>query len=223
METGILKGMITVIRTEEKRRANLRREDEASLLTKEDGSFAYDQWLFTDAPFVNELCLMLLVSLSHQVERELVSLAARAADDGKEIGGQNYDQEVRKLRKGKGWDWGTMKARLTLKSCEGYTSMEALRHLANSYKHDPSMQPDAELLDVLKLETGVSYLPLPESDSLREGLAVIIGLGKGAAYCDIAEAFVDVASGFLVDVQSRTKLSRVKRDPTSFDPNHAAR
>jgi len=82
METGILKEVIAVIRAEQQRRA--------SLLTDEDPNFAYDHWLFKDEPFVNELCLMLLVTLRHHVERELVRLAARAADEGEEISGQQY-------------------------------------------------------------------------------------------------------------------------------------
>ena len=202
METRIFKEMISVIRAEQQRRA--------SLLTDEDPNFAYDQWLFTDAPFVNELCLMLLVTLRHQVERELVGLAARAADDGKEINGQQYQEKVEQLRKRHGWDWTEINNRLRPESCKGYASMKALRLIANLYKHDPSKEPDEDLLQLFKLETGVNYDPLPESDALRKGLANFIGLGKDADYCDIAEMFVDIASDFLSKVRSRTKLSKVK-------------
>jgi hypothetical protein len=216
METRILKDIIAVIRAEQQRRA--------SLLTDEEPDFAHDQWLFTDAPFVNELCLMLLVTLRHQVERDLVGLAARAADGGKEISGQHYQEKVREeraqLRK---QGWRPINARLNLEACERYNSIEALGYLANSYKHDPSMEPDEKLLKLLKLETGVNYAPLPESHSLQEGLAAFIGLGKDAAYCDIAERFVDIASGFIAEVQSRTNVSAVKWGPTSFNPNDAAR
>ncbi len=223
VDTGILKAMIDVIRTEQRRRVNLRKENEASLAANEVGSFAYDQWLFTDAPFVNELCLTLLVTLRHEVERELVWLAARAADDGKEITRQHYEKNVQALVKGKKLDWTTITARLNLKSCDGHMGMEALRLLANSYKHDASKEPDKQLLEWLKLETGVPHLPLPESDSLREGLAAIIGLGKDADYCDIAEGFVAASSGYLAEVRSQTKVSPIKWSPTSLDPNHAGR
>jgi len=213
METDILKQMISVIRTEEQRRA--------LLLTDQDQNFAYDQWLFTDEPFVNELCMMLLVTLRHQVERELVSLAACAADDGQEISDQQYEEKVNQLRKNKGigWDWGKIKDRLKLESCEGYQHTEALRLLSNSYKHDPYMEPDKKLLELLQLKTGVNYASLPKSDALREGLAAFIALGKDATYCDIAERFVDIANDFLVTVQSRTKLSQVKRSPVSMKPS----
>ena len=207
--------MITVIRTEEERRV--------SLLTDKDPNFAYDQWVFKDEPFVNELCLMLLVALRHQIERELIGLAARAADDGKEISVKQYQEKVKQLRKGKVWDWKEIRNRLKLESCEGYASMEALRLLANSYKHGPSMEPGEDLLKWLNLETGVIYAPFPESDTLREGFAAFSGLGKGATYCDIVDRFVDIASDFLAKVQSRTTLNRVKRGAASLNPIDFAR
>ena len=217
METSILKDMIAVIRTEQLRR-------EVSL-TGEDPNFADDQRLFRDAPFVNELSLMLLVALRHQVERELVGLAARATGDGKDISGQQYEEKVRQvrgeLRKQGGWK--AMSAQLRLECWKGHTSMEVLCLLANSYKHNPSFEPDRELLEFLKLETGVPYLPLPESQVLQDRLAVFNGLGNGVNYCDIAERFVDIASDFLEDVQKHTKLSPVKWGPTSFNPEQAAR
>ena len=202
METDILRHMIAVIKAEEQRRR--------ALLEDKDPNFAYDQWLFTDAPFVNELYLILLVSLRHQVERELVGLAARAADDGKEISGQQYQKRVRELRIGKRWDWQEINNRLKPESCEGYPSMEALRLLANSYKHDPSMEPNDDLLKLLKLETGVNYAPLPESNSLQEGLAEFIGLGKDTGYCDITARFVDIATDFLDKVRDQYGVSRVR-------------
>jgi hypothetical protein len=209
MDARILKDIIAVIKTEQQRRA--------SLLTDEDPNIADDQWLFTDAPFVNELCLMLLVTLRHHVERELVRLAARA-DDGKEISGQQYRDKVRDLRdqvrSAKGWK--TISTKLKLNSCAEYTCMEALRLLSNSYKHDPFLEPDENLLQSLKLKAGVNYAPLSESDSLQEGLAVLVGLGKDAVYCDTAERFVDKASIFLADVEKRTNFSRVKREPISL-------
>lgn len=208
--------MISVIRAEQQRRD--------SLLTDEDPNFASDQWRFTDAPFVNELCLMLLVALRHQVERELVGLAARAADEGKEVSSQHYKEKVRQLRhKNSKTMWEKINDRLKLKSCNGYKPMEALRLLANSYKHDQSMEPFQGLLKLLNLEIGVNYAPLPESEALQEGLATFIGLEKHADYCDIIERFVEIASDFLVNVQSRTKLSKVKWGKVSLNPNDFAR
>ena len=78
------------------------------------------------------------------------------------------------------------------------------------------------LLELLKLETEVNYAPLPESEDLRKGLADFIGLEKNTGYCDIADKFVDITSDFLVEVQSRSKLSHVKWGPVSLHPNDFA-
>ena len=221
MNTKILKEMIAVIRIEQERRL--------SKLKEEDSNIAYDQWVFTDEPFLNELCLMLLVTLRHQIERELVRLAAQADDGCEEISRQQFQEKVKQLRKTKqkgkniGWDWMEISKRLKLKFYEKYKFIEALRLLSNSYKHDPSMEPDEKLLSLLSLETGVNYAPLPESDVLRKGFADFIGLEEDADYCDIANQFVEIASNFLVEVESQTKLSKVNWGTASLSPNDFAR
>ena len=221
VDTYILKDMISVIRTEKERRT--------SLLKAQDPNIAYDQWLFTDAPFINELCLMFLVTLRHQVERELVGLAARADAGAKEISGQQYKEKVMQLRKTNkkgeniGWKWDEINKRLKFKSCEKYKFIEALRLLSNLYKHDTSMVPDEQLLKMLNLETRVNYASLPESDALQERFADFIGLGNDVDYCDIADRFVDIASDFLAIVKSQTELSKVKWGAVSLNPNDFAR
>jgi hypothetical protein len=202
--------MIEIIRKEEQRRA--------LLLPGEDPGFARDRWLFVDEPFVNEMCLMLLVALRHQLERELVRLAARVLDGEEEISRQEYEQEIENLRKGNRWDMKKVENRLNLKACKGYKSIEALRLLANSYKHDPSMVPDKKLLAWLEIEAGIKYASLPESDSLREGLAAFIGLSKSATYCDIAERFLGVTTDFLLTIESGTKPSEVHWGHASLNP-----
>src|SRR5438874_10308351 len=91
METQMFKDMIAVIKAEQQRRG--------TVLNDADANFANDHWLFKDMPFINELCLMLMVALWHQVERELVRLAARAADGGREISGKQYQENVLEERK----------------------------------------------------------------------------------------------------------------------------
>jgi len=71
VKTYVLKQMIDVIRVEEQRRAEPRADMHPEV--------TYDQRVFTDAPFVNELCLMLLVALRHQVEREWFCLRRASA------------------------------------------------------------------------------------------------------------------------------------------------
>jgi hypothetical protein len=165
---------------------------------------------------------MLLVGLRHQVDRELLGLAARAVDDEKDISLAQYQELVQRLQS-KTRNWNAISCKLKLDSYEGYRALEPLRLLANLYKHDFDMQPNEPLLKLLNLETGVNYARLSESDSLREGLAVFIGLGRDADYCDIAERFVDIADRFLADVQNRTQLSRVRRGCLSNDPDAFAR
>lgn len=215
MKSSIFKEMIAVIRGEQRRRE--------SLLADEDPNYADDRRLFTDGPFVNELCLMVLVALRHQAERELVSLAARAADGGKEISAEQFDKRRVELKTGRAWDWKVIDSRLKLESCEEYKCMEVLRHLANSFKHDFSKEPNEKLLSLLNLETGVRYAPLPESIDLCKGLAALAGLKEDASYCDITERLVDIASHFVESVKDRIPLSRVERRPVLLNPKHFAR
>jgi hypothetical protein len=210
-ETGIFKEMIDIIRNEERRRA--------SLLTDE-ALDAHDHWSYEDEPFVNRMCLMLLVGLRHQVERGLVGLAARAAEGGREISGQQYKQNIENLRKEKGigWKWKNIEDRLSLKDHEAYKSVEVLRFLANSYKHDPSMAPDKTVLEQLGMETGIKYDSLPESSSLRAGLASAVDLDKSATYCEISDRFLRIAADFLAALENNPDLSEVRWGPVSLSP-----
>lgn len=216
MESRILKEMIAVIRTEQEHRA--------ADLTDEDPNYAYDQWLFNDGSFINAFCLMLLVALRHQVERGLIRLAARAAHAGEEITCEQHKEQVKKLQNmGNNERRMEIENRLELSSCKKYKHMDVLRRLANSFKHDPSMEPNNELLKLLNLETGVPYDTLPNSDDLRKGLADLVGLEEDADYPDIAERFVNITYEFLEGVQNRTKLSPIKRSPASLNPKNFAR
>jgi len=213
MDTRIFRNMIEVIKAEQ-----LRRQAE---LDSVDPNLQYDQWQFTDLPFVNELYLMVLLTLRHYVERELVKIAAREGHQGKEISDKDYAANVRQEREaliGKnGKDgWKKLNIRLKLKQCKGYQHMEVLRFLANSYKHDPWLEPDKKLLKQLNLNLSLPYAPLPESAALQEGLAQFVGLRKDAPYCDTVEQFVNKAAAFLEDVQKQTVLSKVKWKRISF-------
>lgn len=221
MNTQIFQEMINVIRMEQDRRS--------SALKGQDPSVTYDQWLFTDKPFLNELCLMVLVTLRHQVERQVVGFAARADKSSTEISGRQYREEVKRLQRTNkrgevvGWDWPKIWKRLDKQIYKKYRPVEALRLLSNSYKHDPSMQPDEQLLSFLSLETGVPYAPLSESEDLRKGLALLVGLNKDAGYCEIVEGFIGVANEFLAKIENEAKLSKVNWGPVSLNPTHFAR
>jgi hypothetical protein len=215
MDTKVAKDTIKVIRKEQKRRWS-------RLPDHQDA--AYDQWLFIDEPFVNDLYLMLLVAIRHQVERELVRLAAQMTGDGKALSREQYQtriQDERRLLRNKD-GWKKLVAKLKLKSCaEWDTSMESLRLLANSYKHEPSGRPDNKLLKHLKLDLKRKYAPLPESSCVREGLAVSINLQKNADYGDIAEGLLKRSDRFLAAVKQQSGLSEVKSSGRlqSFSPD----
>src|SRR5579871_3296324 len=87
MQTKVLREIISIIRTEEGRRASTLPEGQDAAL---------DRWLFDDEPFVSNLCLMFLVALRHQLERELLDLLARSGHHGKEISGKKYREILQK-------------------------------------------------------------------------------------------------------------------------------
>ncbi|MGD1074308.1 MAG: hypothetical protein ABSB15_29735 [Bryobacteraceae bacterium] len=203
MDTSVAKDMIGVIRAEQQSRAR-----RAARLAGEDPDHASDQWLCTDKPFVNELCLILLVAVWHQVERELIWLQARIMGGGREISREQYLQNMRKAEE----SWGrndakeTIIGELKLRTFPAWeSSMKTLRLLANCYKHDPSLVPGKKILKHLGLDESLNYMPLPASERFRVGLAAHIGLPKDADYCDIAEKLLNCAAGFLADLQEKSE------------------
>jgi hypothetical protein len=211
MDNSIAKEVISVIRTERQRRADR--------LKEEDPDVAYDQWLFTDEPFINEMCLMVLVALRHQVERQLVFIAARADTGRASMSVKEYQQNVtnerERLKQRSGWR--ALEAKLNLGSfSEWGRSLKTLHLLANCFKHEPWQEPDEGLLKHLGLPAVkqlkppiVRYMPFPESGCFKEGLAASVNLSKDVGYCEIAERFIDLADQFLEDVQRATSQARV--------------
>ncbi len=207
-----------------------RRDFERSKVEHPD--FAYDQWLFTDGPFVGELCLVLLVAIRHQLERELVHLAARMTPDGSEIDGREFKQGVaseRESLRGKN-GWPKLIDKLQLKDVpEWNSSMRILQLLANSYKHNPWGEPDEKLLGHLRLDKGVNYAPLPASLALLDALVESLGLQDGTDHCDLAREMLARVDRFLADVKERNtkvaegpKLSPVRWGPVSMNPKDFA-
>jgi hypothetical protein len=213
-----LKNVISITKAEERRRADELQVRAMDIPPEYRANYEYDEWLFVEAPFVHELCLMVLVAVRHEVERELVRIAAQVGE--REITVEEYRANLQReqmalLRKD---GWQNLRDKLKLESDHTYECMEALRLLANSYKHSPFLEPKKELLKLLNLKTDVKYASLPESDGLREGLGCFIGLGKDAAFSDIAERFVDEAISFIDAVRRSTALSPIKSRPVSLDP-----
>lgn len=217
MDTDLLKNMIAVVRSEEFRRA--------AMLEKVTSEYADDRWLFIDKPFVDELALVLMLALRRRIEAELVRLAARADRGVGEVDSSDYQREIYALMSTRKC-LATVKDRLGLESNISYKrEMEALRLLANCYKHSPSMEPEKNLLRLLGLKIGIPYAALPESHAVQERLADLVGLSGGASYCDIAERFVDIAAAYLKEVehQNQAKLCRVRTGFVSLNPETFAR
>jgi hypothetical protein len=200
MDTSVAQNIIQVIRAErDSRLASLKIEDR-------------DLWMFTDEPFINELCLTLLVAIRHHVERSLVLIAARVTSDGRELSSEDYWQRIKIERERlRSCGWGRLIAKLQLDSLADWNlSMKTLQLLANSYKHDPSTSADEGLLRHLGLPLDVTYASLPESPGVKAGVAASLGLQDSADYCDIAEALLVCVSRFTAEVEARLVLSPVK-------------
>jgi hypothetical protein len=212
MDKKVATEIIAVIRREKRRRlARVRRF--------ENSEVAYDLWQFRDTPFVNELCLMMLVTIHHQVERDLVKASAKfTGNSAKVLIGRIYRRRVREERaRMRAQGMKTLIAKLKLSSfAEWNSSMRTLQLLANCFKHSPSLIPDRALLKHLKMplvpgrRPVVTYAPLPESDEFRERLAKSLALDKDADYCAIAEEFLARADSFLKKVEAQPGMSPVK-------------
>ena len=200
MELDDAKAYLSVVKREARRREKR--------LKNVPGDFAYDQWLFHDAPFISDLCLVFLVALRHHVERQLLSFAAFAVDAGRPITRADYKKRQAELQELSTREmWNEVHSRLGVNECVRKDTVKALRLLANDYKHNPHRQPSKELLKHLRLNQGLKYGQLPESGELRRGLALSVGLPKDSGYIDITESFVRHVDEFLTDVQNRNTLS----------------
>lgn len=189
-----------------------------SLLPENDNSgLAYDQWMFTDLPFLHDLCVLYLIAVRHHIERRLLHFATRATEHGSRIKKSDYESRQKQLLTlPQGKRWKEIEKRLTPNRCARYSSVEALRLLANSYKHDPLLRPDKELLGHLQLDTNLSYAPIPESLALQKGLARVVGLADDAHFLKITQKFIDHTEEFLKDVEVKNKLSTVNWGRFSF-------
>jgi hypothetical protein len=204
MDLTDAKAFITLVAAEYKRRADLLPEDD-------DGTgYAYDQWMFTDLPFLHDLCILYLVAVRHHIERRLLFFATCATGHGNKIKRADFERAQRSLLAlPQGKRWKEIARRLKPTQCARYSSVEALRLLANSYKHDPRLQPDMDLVRHLGLDEKLIYAPLPESFELKRGLARIVGLPDDSRFAEITQKFVEHADEFLKDVQAKNVLSPV--------------
>ena len=171
-----------------------------------------DQWLTVDQPLINDLALMLIVTIRHDFERQLVLLAAKITGDCQPIPSSEYlervKQERRRVRESPN-GLNVLIDKLPLHSCPEWNgSMDLLRLLANCYKHDPWMVPDDQLRTRLGLPKG-HYAGLPESNALRKAIVKFMKLSPSADYSDIAEWMIEHADVCLKHVSENVTVSKV--------------
>lgn len=166
---------------------------------------ALTHWSDVDDPFVAELVLLLLVAVFHQVERELIWLAAGHSVDGVPIEFCVYQERAAKERR----RWSDRKKRTVfirqfgLEALDEWNTIEALRLVANCYKHDPHAKPNTALLRHLGMPPVpveplvTSYAALAESQNFREGFASWLNLDRQGNYCEIALEVLDRVEAFL--------------------------
>jgi hypothetical protein len=104
------------------------------------------------------------VSLRHELERELASLAARWGHDT--IDAEEYIN--RRLQFSQTSEYERhVKTPLGLAGLDGYNHMETLRHIANSYQHDAFSSASTRLIQHLNLPPTLKYAPLVGSHQVR--------------------------------------------------------
>ena len=209
MNTQIFKDIITIIKNEQAQRL--------SRLDNQHPDYAYNQWLFTDLPFINELCLMLLVTLRHELERILIAFASRVNENKTKMSAEEYNKKVEGYNKmGQKKKWKEINKKLNIESYDKYKFIEVLRFLSNSYKHDSFGSPSKDLLSYLNLDTEIDYCPLSEGGIFQKELSKFIGLSENADYYNITECFVGIASDCLSYIKNNNKLCTVSVSLTKF-------
>jgi hypothetical protein len=195
VDLNVAKAMLQTIRIEQERRLNSDSSDlEAELA----------QWSETDLPFLNELALLLLAAVWHGVERELIWLAAGHRAGGCELHSKSHKALIGAQQRAFGKRRQEFIAEFALTELAQWPTIEMLRLLANSYKHESSRRPRTELLTHLGLCTVVQrkplkivYGPLPDSLLFRRGLAKWLELDAGCDYCSIVEEVIRRVEQFL--------------------------
>lgn len=195
MNTKMAQEVIRIIRVE--RNERLERLERLERAKTEEDDYYYQ---IIEEPFINELCLMLLVAIRHEIERELTIFIAKKTSERK--GHTHYDfgewvKEERKRLDGlvreKGWSAFYSELELETGTRKW---LEILRELSNSCKHD-AWGCSKRLIRKLNLPEKQLYMAPAESPSIREALAKSVGLASDADYLTIAETFVNLASALL--------------------------
>ena len=218
MDKFIFQQMIEAITSEQ-----LRRDCSIQDLSPEE---ACDQILYIDEPFINELCLIVLVVLRHYIERELLVLAARTVKGKQSISMKEFKHNLKTLcnmnKKGDftGINWEKVNGKINHEKLDKFYIIDCLRVVSNCYKHNIRMAPNKELLELLSLDQNPDkYDSLIDSKAIQSSLARIVDVNKNASYKEIFEKFIEVADAFLKKVAEQAKPCKISRKPVSLNPN----
>ncbi len=200
MNTNLIRSLVELVKAEEQSRENGR-----SSMTPDAADY---QATFHDTPLTNELYLLVLLFMWHEIEREIVLLAAMSASqDASPMTRDDYRKEVERL--------GSLDGKKRKKEIEqllpkldngAWDLLDVLRLLANSFKHDPFDKPSGDLLKRLGLPKNMNYGSLAESGAVRFGLGKFLGIGDDAAFSEIVDAVRKSCDRILLMVQAGTPL-----------------
>jgi len=212
MNADLMRWLAGLVEAEEQNRENAR----SSMLP----DAAYHQAIFHDEPLTNELYLLVLLFMWHEVEREIMLLAALSGlQDASPISRDDYKKEVDRLGHPRGEARKKEIEKRLLLDRSSWDLLDVLRLLANSFKHDPFGKPNARLLKRLGLTDNMNYASLSESGAVRFGLGKFLGIGDGATFCEIVDALRKSCDKILFMLRSGTPLRSFKHEQVSLNPD----
>lgn len=217
MNAKLIKSLIELVKTEE-----LSRENARSSMSPDAADC---QATFYDTPLTNELYLLVLLFMWHEIEKEILLLAALSGSQATSpITRDEYRKEVVRLetlrpdkRKKE------LEKRLPALDQGAWDLLDVLRLLANSFKHDPFDKPSDVLLKRLGLPENMNYAPLSESGAVRFGLGRFLGIGEGVEFSEIVDAVRKFCDRILFMLRAGTHLrsfemgERVSLNPDGFE------
>jgi len=181
MNTKLIRSLVEFVQTEEQNRAVARESMSPEV--------AYDHAIFYDNPLTNELYLLVLLFMWHDIEKEILLASARSGVHGSSAFSRDeFRNEVERLA---GMSFKKrrieIEKRLPTIDRRSWDLLDLLRLLANSFKHDPFDKPDESLLKCLSLAPNMNYATLAESAAVRYGLGGFLGIGDDASFAEIVE------------------------------------
>jgi hypothetical protein len=217
MNTNLIKSLIELVKAEE-----LSRENARSLMPADAADY---QATFRDTPLTNELYLLVLLFIWHEIEKEIVLIAALSgSQDASPITRDDYRKKVTRLEKlNQDRRKRELEKLLPALDPRAWDLLDVLRLLANSFKHDPFDKPKGVLIERLGLPKNMNYAPMSESGAVRFGLAKFLGIGDDASFSQIVDAVCKSCDRILLALRAGTPLrsfdtgERVSLNPDTFE------